>query len=303
MQFKKNPIASIFVLIAILLIAGRFLLQRTSTDNPEPETTPTFNETRAYQDVMRQIGIGPRIPGGEAHDSLADWLQQSLLAYGWDTEIQEGTMQGHDLKNIIAKRGEGHPWVILGAHYDSRLVADQDPDPEHRTEPVPGANDGASGVAVLLELARILPLNPDQQIWLVFFDLEDQGRIAGYDWILGSQYFADNLEGEPDAVVIVDMIGDTDLNIYYERNSDADLSEQIWKQAADLGYSDQFIPEYKYSILDDHTPFLEKGIPVVDLIDFDYPYWHTLEDTADKVSPESLKAVGDTIQIWINTLK
>ena len=302
MRMKRNSIISILILMVILLITGRFIIQGYNTRTLD-EQKPTFNKTRAFQDVVHQVSIGPRTPGSKSHDVLAAWLQQSLIQYGWDAEIQEGNFEGHDLKNVIAKRGEGQPWIILGAHYDSRLVADQDPDPILRTQPVPGANDGASGVAVLMELARVLPVNPDKQIWLVFFDLEDQGRIESYDWILGSQYFVNNLDGTPDAVVIVDMIGDADLNIFYEKNSNPELASEIWQHAADLGYSEQFIPEYKYSILDDHTPFLEKGIPAVDLIDFDYPYWHTTQDTTDKVSADSLQAVGDTIQTWINNLK
>jgi hypothetical protein len=137
------------------------------------------------------------------------------------------------------------------------------------------------------------------QVWLVFFDAEDQGRIEGWDWILGSRAFAESLQGTPDSVIIVDMIGDADLNIYYERNSDAELSQAIFETAHELGYADQFIQEEKYSILDDHTPFLELDIPAVDLIDFDYPYWHTTADTADKVSSESLSAVGVTLRHWI----
>jgi len=302
MRMKRDSIVSIFILIALILFVGRFLIQGYNIRTQDPEV-PTFNGARAHQDVIHQVSIGPRTPGSKSHAVLVSWLQQSLLQYGWNAEIQEGTFEGHDLKNVIAKRGEGQPWIILGAHYDSRLVADRDADPALRVKPVPGANDGASGVAVLMELARVLPTNPDQQIWLVFFDLEDQGRIEGYDWILGSQYFVENLEGKPDAVVIVDMIGDADLNIYFENNSDPELASQIWQQAAALGYSDYFIAENKYSILDDHTPFLEKGIPAVDIIDFDYPYWHTSQDTADKVSPDSLQAVGDTLQTWINNQK
>jgi hypothetical protein len=134
---------------------------------------------------------------------------------------------------------------------------------------------------------------------LVFFDAEDNGNISGWDWILGSRAFVDRLEGEPDAAVIVDMIGDAELTIYKEGNSDPDLMDEIWAQAEELGYADRLIPEYKYHILDDHTPFIEAGIPAADLIDFDYPFWHTTEDTPDKVSPESLQVVGDTLYAWL----
>ncbi len=283
------------------------------TFSPLPDPTPTnppaftptaqppaFDGQRAYADVKHQVAFGPRLPGSQAHAQVIDWLQAELSASGWSVELQETTYFNQPVRNVIARRGEGRaPWIILGAHFDSRFTADQDPDPDRRADPVPGANDGASGVAVLVELARILPRDLDKQIWLVFFDAEDQGRISGWDWILGSRAFVEQLSGSPDSVIIVDMIGDADLNIYKERNSDPELTKEIWQAAAGQGYADVFIPEYGYSILDDHTPFLQKGLRAIDIIDFDYPYWHTVEDTPDKVSGQSLQAVGDTLLYWL----
>jgi Zn-dependent M28 family amino/carboxypeptidase len=225
-------------------------------------------------------------------------MRAELESAGWQVEVQESEALGHPIQNIVAKRGDTSPQIILGAHYDSRMFADNDPDFANHTQPVPGANDGASGVAVLLELARTLP-EDSISTWLVFFDAEDNGRIAGWDWILGSREFVKNNPLQPRAVVIVDMIGDADLNIYKERNSNPDLTDEIWGVANSLGYGQQFIAEYKFSMLDDHTPFLEAGIPAVDIIDFDYPYWHTLADTPDKVSAASLEAVGKTLWTWI----
>jgi Zn-dependent M28 family amino/carboxypeptidase len=140
-------------------------------------------------------------------------------------------------------------------------------------------------------------------LWLVFFDAEDQGHFNGWSWILGSRAFVEELKYKPQAVVIVDMIGDADLNIYMEKNSDPTLRAEIWATAAQLGYRKNFIPEEKYPMLDDHTPFLEAGIPAVDLIDFDYPYWHTTQDTPDKVSAQSLKVVGETLWTWVTAKK
>ena len=202
------------------------------------------------------------------------------------------------MKNIVAKRSDEPPQIVIGAHYDSRMFADHDPESTKHTDPVPGANDGASGVAVLLELARSLP-KETVPVWLVFFDAEDNGQIEGWDWILGSREFVKNNSIQPRAAIIVDMIGDADLNIYKERNSNPELTDAIWAVAKSLGHENKFIPDYKYSMLDDHTPFLEAGIPAVDIIDFDYPYWHTTEDTPDKVSAESLQAVGETLRAWI----
>jgi Zn-dependent M28 family amino/carboxypeptidase len=262
-----------------------------------------FDGQRALSLIEDQVAFGPRIPGAPGHAQAVTWMQENLHAAGWSTEIQEATMMGHPIKNIIARReGEdGAPWIILGAHYDTRIYADRDPDPQQRDQPVPGANDGASGVAVLLELARVLPEAYPGTVWLVFFDAEDNGDIQGWDWILGSRAFVDSLEGQPDAVVIVDMIGDADLNIKMEPSSDANLTAEIWSHAAKLGYEEYVQPVLGPRILDDHTPFLRAGIPAVDIIDFDYRYWHTTEDTLDKVSAESLQVVGDTLIAWLKS--
>lgn len=298
--FLKNPFLRIVILFAVILVAaiGGFVYFAAGG-----ETSASFDGQRALEDVRFQTELGPRVPGSQAHREAVAWMVSELQAEGWSAEIQETVMMDHPIKNVIAKRvpqtqGE-HPWVILGAHYDSRLLADQDPDPGAHSQPVPGANDGASGVAVLMELARVLPEDLPNEVWLVFFDAEDNGNIPGWDWILGSLAFVEDLRAEPDAVVIVDMIGDADLDIYMERNSDAVLTAQIWAQAAELGYADKFIPVPGYSILDDHTPFLRAGIPAVDIIDFDYPYWHTTEDTLDKVSAQSLQIVGDVLAAWL----
>lgn len=267
----------------------------------ESDTSLSFDGQRAYADVEYQVALGPRIPGSIARQQAIDWMVKVLQTAGWQVEVQIAERLGHPIRNVIAKRGSGEPWIIIGAHYDSRMFADQDPNPELRAEPVPGANDGASGVAVVLELARVLPRNFDKQVWLVFFDAEDNGRIEGWDWILGSRAFAESLTSRPDGVVIVDMVGDADLQIYLEANSDEELRRQVWQQGADLGHEDVFILEVRHSMLDDHTPFLELGIPAIDIIDFDYPYWHTTSDTLDKVSATSLQMVGETLLAWVNS--
>jgi Zn-dependent M28 family amino/carboxypeptidase len=213
-------------------------------------------------------------------------------------EVQSATSMAHPIKNIVGRRGAGHGRTILGAHYDTRLVADQDPDPAKRLDPVPGANDGASGVAVLLELARTLPTDI-LDVELVFFDAEDNGYIDGWDWVLGSRAFVTSLATTPDAMILVDMVGDTDLRLPREANSDAALTASIWGVANRLGHGEIFIDEMGPAILDDHVPFLEAGIPAVDIIDFDYDYWHTTQDTPDKVSAESLEIVGSTILEWL----
>lgn len=259
----------------------------------------TFSGERAILDVQKQLSFGPRIPGTQGHQKAIAYIQNILTESGWDTELQQTNWNGYPIQNIIAKRGDGIPWIVLGAHYDTRIWADQDPEVAKRQDPVPGADDGASGVAVLLELARILPKNLNKQIWLVFFDYEDDGGIQGRDWILGSRAFAANLQGKPDAVVVVDMVGDANLNIYKERSSTPELADQIWSSATQLGFSQQFLDRPGYTILDDHTPFLEAGIPALDIIDFDYPFWHTTADTTDKISANSLQIVGRVLANWL----
>lgn len=294
---SKRAIVLYLAVIGALLLgaAGWYAYSFLSQPTAEPAF---FDGERAYADVLTQVSFGPRVPGSEGHARIQEWIHQELEAAGWEVEIQESEALGHPIENLVARRSDEPPQIILGAHYDTRMFADSDPDPAQHSNIVPGANDGASGVAVLVELARVLP-EGTVPIWLVFFDAEDNGRIEGWDWILGSREFVRSNPIQPRAVVIVDMIGDADLNIYKELNSDPEITEEIWAVAARLGYEDRFLPESRYSMIDDHTPFLEAGIPAIDIIDFDYPYWHTVQDTPDKVSAESLQAVGQTLHTWL----
>jgi hypothetical protein len=293
---NKKSISLYLILIGALtlFIAGwyayAFLMQEGKDDS--------FDGRQAYEFVHAQVKLGSRAPGTEGHARVQELIRAELESAGWFIEYQDAERMGHPIRNIIARRNNSAPRIILGAHYDTRFFADHDPDESKHNQPVPGANDGASGVAVLLELAHSLP-DDTLPVWLVFFDTEDNGSIEGWDWILGSRAFAEEMDVKPRAVVIVDMIGDADLNVYLEKNSDKQIRAEIWATAERLGYGDRIINQEKFSMLDDHTPFLEKGIPAVDLIDFDYPYWHTTGDTLDKVSAESLGVIGDTLWHWI----
>jgi len=293
---KRTAIIYLTLIFALLALVASWYIASFLNREPAPVS---FDSSHAYSDVQTQVSFGPRIPGSEGHAQIRAWMRAELESAGWAVEVQQTERMGHPIYNIVAKRNNDEtPQIILGAHYDTRMIADNDPDPAKRTEPVPGANDGASGVAVLLELARSLPKDT-VPVWLVFFDAEDNGRIPGWDWILGSRAFVEEISVKPRAVVIVDMIGDADLNIHLEKNSDVAIRTEIWSVVEKLGYGTQFINTEKYSMLDDHTPFLEAGIPAVDLIDFDYLYWHTTQDTPDKVSAESLQTVGETLWHWI----
>lgn len=271
--------------------------------SPSETATVAFDADRAMRDVEYQVSLGPRLPGSEAHEATQAYILDALETAGWATETQISTFNHKTINNLIGKKGIGEPWIILGAHYDTRIFADRDPDPNKRTQPVLGANDGASGVGVLLEIARTLPDDLAYEIWLVFFDAEDNGNIPEWEWIMGSIAFANQLHDHPDKVVVVDMIGDKNLNILWEQYSTPELVNEIWQTAEGLGYSNYFINAPGRTILDDHVPFLNAGISAVDIIDIDYPYWHTTEDTLDKVSSRSLEVVGKTLYHWLINMK
>jgi Zn-dependent M28 family amino/carboxypeptidase len=264
------------------------------------ENQSQFNGEKAFEYVNKQLTFGPRIPGGEGHEVFINWAINELLSFGWHVQKQNFLYHETQLTNIIAEKGQGTNWIVLGAHYDSRKFADHDPIYENRQQPVLGANDGASGVAILLELAEVLKFNSSLEISLVFFDGEDQGQINDWDWIIGSSYYVSQLINRPSKVIIIDMVGDKELNIYRENTSDQFLTSEIWKTAGLLGYNSYFIDNTKYTMIDDHTPFLSSNIPASLIIDFDYGFWHTTKDTIEQISPLSLRVVGATLQSWIS---
>ncbi len=279
---------------------GLFLLPLLSACQSvsTPELARTFSGDRALQYVNDQMAFGPRFPGSTGHIQIQDWLVEELEEMGWAVEQQSFEYKGSFLTNIIAYHpaSDRENPILLGAHYDTRKFADRDLN--NPTLAVPGANDGASGVAVLLELARVFIDSKQINLVFAFFDAEDQGRIDGWDWDVGSRYFVDQLDQDLQAVIIVDMIGDRDLRLPVERNSDPALVSSIWATGQELGF-EAFVNEPGPSIVDDHIPFIQAEIPAVLIIDFTYPYWHTLEDNIDKVSAESLNAIGTTLETWM----
>ncbi|MEN6392291.1 MAG: M28 family peptidase [Anaerolineaceae bacterium] len=297
---KLNKLITFFILLlSLIILLAYFKNQQKVTSNQYK-----FDGEKALEGIEYQVNLGSRVTGSSAHAEVINWIVEELNTNNWEAEINSSENNGILIKNIVGKKGNGKPWIIIGAQYDSRMYADQDKEPSNRNLPVPGANDGASGVAILLELSRLIDNDFMQkswakEIWLVFFDAEDNGNIPGWDWIMGSDSFAENLQETPNLVVILDMVGDADLNIFMESNSNRMYTEEIWRAAADLGYDNYFIPEIKYNIIDDHIPFIHKGIPAIDIIDFDYPYWHTTADTLDKVSAESMMIVGNTLISWL----
>jgi glutaminyl-peptide cyclotransferase len=264
-------------------------------------TELTFSGGKAIEHVQAQVDIGPRSVGSEGGRLTRDYIASTLEKRGWSTTVQEFTYLGVSGANVVGSKGSG-PLVLLGAHYDTRSRADRDL--VNPALPVPGANDGASGVAVLLELARTLNVaKADAEVRLVFFDAEDQGNLDGWPFSVGASFSAEQLDVEPVAVVVVDMVGDADQRILLEGNSDKELLSELWAVAAELGYEEHFVPESGYSLMDDHIPFRQKGWVAADIIDFDYPYWHTTQDTLDKVSADSLERVGRVLEVWLESVK
>ena len=270
------------------------------TAAPNVKMALRFNGQRAYQAALDQCSIGPRPPGTPEIQKTRDYIINTLKDAGWQVELEKFTHQGVDAVNIVGRKGQG-PVTILGAHYDTRPIADKDPDPANRQKPILGGNDGASGVAVLLELARVWADKPPPgETWLTFFDVEDMGDMPGWEWGLGAEYMAQHLTVTPKQMILVDMIGDADQQIYLEKTSTQPLQNRIFDVAHELGYDQWLIREPRWAMSDDHTPFLQRGIPAVDLIDFDYPYHHTLADDCTKIAPASLERVGKTLELFMN---
>lgn len=291
--------------LIILFSSFLFLLLLVSCHS---QVIPEFNAGNAFQHLEKQCEFGARVPGTNAHLKCRDYLVSVLHAYA-DRVMQQpfkAIVQQDNRSatcyNIIANfQSHKTQRVLLCAHWDTRPWADRDPDPANHNKPVPGANDGASGVAVLLEIARIIKISPPQYgVDIIFFDAEDFGSYGQNDtWALGSKQFAQNVvqNYHPEFGILLDLIGDADQQLYIEENSNRyarKIVDRVWNVADEMGIV-EFIPEVKFDVYDDHLSLLEIGIPTVDIIDFDYKYWHTIADTPDKCSSKSLSNVGKVI--------
>ncbi len=288
---------------------------------------PVFSGDSAWHFAEAQTVYGPRIPNSSAHEACKKYLVNSLEHFGVKVTQQSFTVKGWDGKelygtNILASLfPDKQRRVMLCAHWDSRPWADHDPNPANHKKPLLGANDGASGVAVLMELARILqnttgtPASP-VGIDLVLFDLEDYGTPDWFEgekkessWCLGSQHWSKEASKngyKPQYGILLDMVGDRNPTFYWETYSLANaptVVSKVWTAAASLGHGSLFISREGGSITDDHLPVQQiAGIPCIDIIDFDptrptgFPaHWHTLGDTMDNLDPATLKAVGETL--------
>ncbi len=264
-----------------------------------------FDGQRAFTYVTDQMKFGPRIPGTPPHEQEGDWLLAQLRTRA-DTVVVQAfdhvTRRGDTLhlRNFLARfKPQAAERILYLAHWDTRPTADQAA-PALRHQPVPGADDGASGVAVLLGVADALKLAPPTVgVDLLFDDGEDYGDFADTnDVLIGARWFAAHQPaGYPPLFAILwDMVGAKNAHFYYEGNSQAfapEVVERVWRAAAQLGYGTAFIPGVRHTLIDDHVSLQKANIHAIDVVDFDYPYWHTTDDTADKIDAASLQMVGD----------
>ena len=272
---------------------------------------PDFDEDRAFGHLLTQCDFGPRNPGSEGHYACLNFMVKEFEKYADEVILQEFSYKDprirkktHELTNVIARfNPDAEFQTMISCHWDTRPVADMEAKREDRNQPIIGANDGASGVAVILELARILGENyPKIGVNLVMFDGEDLG-IPGENetYCQGSRYFAKYLPiPRPYEAINLDMVADKQLHLPIEKYSlefNPELVRYLWKRAQVLGL-EAFDMTPQYAIYDDHVPLFEiAGIPAIDLIDFKYPnpyanFWHTMDDTPDKCSAKSLDQVG-----------
>ena len=271
-------------------------------------TSTGFSGTAAYNYAKAQVDFGPRVPGTPAAKQAGDWIIRQMRARADTVIVQSFTYTTADgkklpLRNILARfRPELAERVLYVTHWDSRPISESATTEAEKKMPVPGANDGASGVGLFIALGDALKkTKPNVGVDLLFTDGEDYGQFGPpeVDVLIGSKYFAEHPPSpgyKPLYGVLWDMIGDKDLRIPYEMNSFQQAPEvvsRVWQTAADMGYGDTFVQESGGLVTDDHIPLLKSGMRVIDVIDLDYPPHHTPHDTMDKISAKSLAIVGD----------
>ena len=288
-----------------------------------------FSADSAYHYIAQQVAFGARVPGTEEHAACGDWLVKKLAQYGAQVQSQYGTMPNYAgeeqaLRNIVAYlEGNTQHAILLCAHWDSRPWSDEEPLYENRFAPVIGANDGASGVGVILEIVRQLSIRKAQgeyipSVQIILFDCEDMGTPTHYTgkerehtWCLGSQYWAKELKIQNSKFkiqygILLDMVGDPSATFpreYFSMTHAGNYVEQLWRTAAQLGYGRYFVNQAAYPITDDHYYVNTiAGIPCVDIIDYKpqngtgfAEWWHTQQDDMRNINRQTLKAVGETV--------
>lgn len=294
-----------------------------SAERKYEQVSPVFNADSAYTYVKNQVGFGPRVPNSQEHVLCGDYLVSELDRFGATVQEQKTVLKAFDGTNLNARNiiGSFNPdnkeRVLLFAHWDTRPFSDRDPDSKNHNKPVQGANDGASGVGVLLEIARAIQAkSPNVGVDIIFFDAEDYGppafadnQYAGDWYCLGSQYWSKNPHKPGYNArfgILLDMVGAPDATFFKEAISKQYASEvvqKVWNTGKDLGYANYFVNKDGGGITDDHVPVNEnRGIPSIDIIhnDVNTPtgfgwYWHTSKDDMESIDKNTLKAVGQTV--------
>ena len=271
-------------------------------------TTPTFSGEQALHYVARQVENGERSTGSPNNLAVGDWLAQELAGTNWKVYIQPFTLlNGISARNIIAiSQGPttDAPVVLLAAHYDTRLFADNEPTPEQKLASPLGANSNASGVGVLLELVRTLNTEESNYTFcLALFDADDNGNLPDWDHAWGSNFFLQNAAEsidrcrQPSLVLLVDSVGYGEQNLSIVADNDATaIRDSIQQVASELGYAQKFRGDGRGVIT---SPLLQLGAPTILITSFTYPYRNTTQDTLDKVSADSLLSVGRTLETWL----
>lgn len=282
----------------------------------------SFSADSAMKYLQEQVKIGPRVPGTEANIKCRKYIVDKMTEFGVDTvyiqKFKATTFDGNTIDggNVFGQiNPEKNTRVLLAAHYDTRPWADNEASIEQRNTPIDGANDGASGVAVVLELARqFAASNPKVGVDFLFVDIEDYGNSDGWElhndsWCLGSQYFSEHQpytsENRPVYGIVLDMVGGLDARFHREYFSEKyapHIVNRVWQTAAQLGYGKKFINQLGGSLIDDHLPLSKGGIPTIDIVECNNaqtggfpPTWHTTQDNLSNISPTSLKAVGQVV--------
>ena len=280
----------------------------SSQESPPPPISAEprlFEADSAWASLVHQVEAGPRVPGTASHRRCADWLASTLERFGGVVERTSFSYRDPDgyewpLENILGEFGpEGAGRLLLVAHWDSRPWADEDPDTTRRDEPIPGAGDGAAGVAVLLEVARTLgETSLPRGVDILFADGEDLGRPGNHEgYCRGTRRFVERGVDRYRRAVVVDLVGDSDLHLpmeIYSLQRAPEVVDWVWERGIRLSPG-VFSRTLGKAVYDDHVPLLDAGLPAVDIIDFDYPAWHTHADDLGAVSRYSLAAVGRVI--------
>jgi hypothetical protein len=298
-----------FGLVTAILLIGA--CQETQVPIGPTPGRPRFDGDAALALVRTQVAFGPRVPGTEGHRAQLEWMVARLDSVAPEVVVDtfsHVTASGEPLTlfNVTARfRPEATRRILLLAHWDTRPRSDQAADPSQQEIPVPGANDGASGTAVLLELAGLLAgAEPPMGIDLLFVDGEDYGP-AIEDMFLGADRYArtlETLETRPVYGLLLDMVGDADplfLQEEYSAQAAGVVVQKVWRAAQRLGYAGTFPNRVGDRVADDHLPLIEAGLPTANLIDFTYgpnnSYWHTPQDTPDRLSAATLEMVGEVV--------